>query len=180
MGHQPFETWLMEEHDLSSAEKQELSAHLGSCPACTTLKDNLETTGLLMKTAAVVSPRPGFSERWKVTQAERRAIQHRRQNRIFLLSSFAGAAVCLGGLYAVLRITNFTFADLLVFLARVAAGLIGFFDQARVFLGVNVSGPLSLIFWILVSSGFCILVLIWIYTLWRISFQGAFKNEKDL
>ena len=176
MGHQPFETWLLDEQDLSTAEKQKLGAHLESCPECMALRTNLEATGLLLKTAAVVSPRPGFTERWKATQMERRALQHRRQNRVFFLSSVAGAVVCLGGLYAILRMTNFAFSDLLVFLARIAAGIIGFFNEARVFLGVNVSGPLSLIFWILVSSGFCLLVFIWIYALWRISFQGAFKK----
>jgi hypothetical protein len=178
MGHQPFETWLLDEQDLSPAQRQELDAHLETCSECCELRENLESSVLMLKTAPTASPRPGFTERWKVSLVERRAAQHRRQNHLFFLSSITGAVVCLGGLYAILRTTNFSIADLLVFFAKVATGLIGFFSQAEIFLGVNLSGPLSLIIWILFSSGFCLLVFGWVYTLWRISFRGVLKNEK--
>ncbi|HVP21782.1 MAG TPA: hypothetical protein VMS73_07965 [Anaerolineaceae bacterium] len=179
MGHQPFETWLLEEQDLSPAQRQELNAHLDACPQCYQLKESLEAAVQMLKATPFISPRPGFTERWKISQAERRSHQHRRQTRLFFLSSIAGAVVCLSGLYAILRMSNFSIADLLVFLARVATGIIGFFNQAQVFLLVNLSSPLSIVFWILISSGFCLLVLGWIYMLWRISFRGVLKNEKS-
>jgi len=180
MGHQPFETWLLEEQDLSPAQRQELNAHLDICPQCCELKESLEVAVQMIKTTPAASPHPGFTERWKVNLAERRARQHGRQTRLFFLSSIAGAVVCLGGLYAILQTANFSIADLLVFLASVATGFIGFFNQMQVFLGANLSGPLSIVFWILISSGFCLLVLGWIYLLWRISFRGVLKNEKSI
>jgi hypothetical protein len=179
MGHQPFESWLLDEPELSSPQRQELAAHLESCPECTVLQASLEASTLLLKSTPEVAPAAGFTERWKVNLVERRARQHRRQTRLFFLSSIVGALVCLGGLYAILKIADFSIADLLVSGARVVTGLIGFFSQTGIFLGVNLKGPLPVIFWILISSGFCLLVFGWIYTLYRISFRGVFNNEKS-
>jgi hypothetical protein len=180
MGHQPFETWLLDEEQLSSTQTQELTAHLESCPECTQLREGLEASILLLKSVPAVEPPAGFTERWKVSLVERRARQHRHQTRLFFLSSISGALVALGGLYAILRIANFTIADVMVSGARVLTGLIGFFGQTGIFLGINMRGPLPVIFWILISSGFCLLVFGWIYTLWRISFRGVFNNEKSV
>jgi hypothetical protein len=180
MGHQPFELWLLEEYSLTESQKQELAAHLSACPDCQELRISLAAATALVATAPLVSPSPGFTDRWRVTLAQRRALQHKRQTRLFFLSTVMGALVALGALIAVLGLANISLPDLLVSGAKLLAGLLNLAGDARFYLGTSLNGPLPIVIWILVSVGFCLLIFAWVYLLWRISLQGVPRNEKSL
>ncbi len=180
MGHQPFETWLLEEDELTGEQRQDLAAHLMICPECLELQNALTVTSVLLHTARPISPAPGFTERWKDSLARRRGLQNLRQTRRFFLSVFIGALISLGGLVVVLSLTNFSITDLLVPVAAFIASLFNLAGDAQVLLGINISPALSVVLWILASSSICLLIFGWVYTLWRISFRGVNKNEKSV
>lgn len=179
MGHQPFEIWLLGEQELTESQSQELAAHLVICPECQELRKSLAVTSVLLASPPQASPSPGFTERWKVNLAERRAIQHKRQTRLFFLSTIMGAIVALSGLIGVMNLANISIPDLFVSGAKMLAGLFNLAGDARFYLGSSLAGPLPVILWILVSVGFCLLIFAWFYMLWRISLQGVPRNEKS-
>jgi len=179
MGHQPFEHWLLEENSLTVSQKQELAAHLAACPECQALHLSLAAATGLVATAPLVSPSPGFTDRWKVTLTQRRAVQHKRQTRLFFLSTILGAFVALAALIGVMSLANISLSDLFVSGAKLLAGLLNLAGDARFFIGTSLTGPLPVVIWILVSVGFCLLIFFWGYLLWRISLQGVPRDEKS-
>jgi hypothetical protein len=179
MGHQPFEFWLLEENSLTASQKQELAAHLSGCPECQALHLSLAAATGLVATTPLVSPSPGFTDRWKVTLVQRRAVQHKRQTRLFFLSTIVGALVALGALIGVMALANISLPDLVVSGAKLLAGLINLAGDARFYIGTSLTGPLPVVIWILVSVGFCLLIFFWGYLLWRISLQGVQRDEKS-
>ena len=180
MGHQPFETWLLDEGELNGEQRRELAAHLTICPECLELQRRLTATSVLLRTAQIISPAPGFTQRWKENLAQRRELEYRQQTRRFFFTVFIGALVALGGLVAVLSLTNFSITDIMMPVAAFIASLFSLASDAQMFLGGSVNGPLSVVLWILVSSSVCLLIFGWIYALWRISSRGVNRNEKRI
>ena len=74
MNHQPFETWLLDDKILTPAEKRELNSHLRECKTCTALAE----TGLVLRSARVVAPAPGFALRFQ-HRLEAQKLAERRQ-----------------------------------------------------------------------------------------------------
>ncbi len=180
MGHQPFETWLLEEDVLTAEQRQELVAHLTVCKDCLELQNALTATSALLYTSREVSPAAGFTQRWIQDLPRRREAQSKQQTGRFFLYVFIGALISLGGLIAVLSLTNFSITDILVPVAAFFASLFSLASNAQVFLGINISAPLSLVLWILASGSICLLIFGWVYVLWRISSQGVNKHEKSV
>jgi len=88
MNHQPFEEWLLNDKNLTPAEKRELALHLRTCSYCTALTE----TGLELRSAPVVSPAPGFALRFQQRLAAQKVAERRRKlwGTIILLVSGAG------------------------------------------------------------------------------------------
>ncbi len=180
MGHQPFETWLLEEETLTAEQRQELAAHLMACTACLELQNALIASSAFLHTIAPVSPAEGFTQRWKDKLALRRIVENKLQIRRFFLSVFIGALISLGGLIAVLGLAHFSITDLLVPIVAFFGSLFSLAGDAQVFLGINISAPVSVILWVLVTGSICLLIFGWVYVLWRISSQGVNNHEKSV
>ncbi len=75
MNHQPFEEWLLNDKNLTSAEKRELDLHLRTCINCTALS----ATGLALRSANVVAPATGFTFRFQQRLAAQKVAERRRR-----------------------------------------------------------------------------------------------------
>ena len=75
MNHQPFEDWLLNDKNLTSAEKRELDLHLRTCTHCTALS----ATGLALRSANVVTPAAGFTVRFQQRLAAQKIAERRRK-----------------------------------------------------------------------------------------------------
>ncbi len=180
MGHQPFETWMLEEEVLTGEQRQELAAHLMTCTACLELQNALTASSAFLHTISPVSPAAGFTQRWKEKLALRREAEDKLQIRRFFLPVFIGALISLGGLIAVMGLTNFSITDLMVPIVAFIGSLFSLAGNAQVFLGINLSAPVSVILWVLVTGSICLLIFGWVYVLWRISSQGVKNHEKSV
>ncbi|NJN79758.1 MAG: hypothetical protein HC797_04400 [Anaerolineales bacterium] len=74
MNHQPFETWLLDDAHLTTAEKSELNTHLRTCKTCSALAE----TGLVLRSAKVAEPTAGFTVRFQ----EKLALQKIAERRL--------------------------------------------------------------------------------------------------
>ena len=88
MNHQPFEEWLLNDKNLTPAEKSELNLHLRGCSYCTALTE----TGLELRSAPVVAPAAGFALRFQKRLAAQKVAERRRKlwGVIILLVSGVG------------------------------------------------------------------------------------------
>jgi hypothetical protein len=75
MNHQPFEEWLLNDKNLTSAEKRELDLHMRTCVHCTALS----ATGLALRSANVIAPAAGFTVRCQQRLAAQKIAERRRK-----------------------------------------------------------------------------------------------------
>lgn len=75
MNHQPFETWLLDDKHLTTTEKHELASHLRVCKTCSALAE----TGLVLRSAQVVSPTAGFTVRFQEKLAMQKIAERRQR-----------------------------------------------------------------------------------------------------
>lgn len=87
MNHQPFETWLLDDKHLTTAEKRELDAHLRECRNCSALAE----TGLALRSTRVAAPRPGFALRFQHRLAAQKALERSRRMWGLILLALVGA-----------------------------------------------------------------------------------------
>ena len=107
MIHQPYRTWLIDEPELAAAERAALTAHLGECVECASVREGLARLDALFTAPPLIPAPRNFTARWQ----GRLAAQASRPRWFF-----GGAALSFGAL-AVLALL---FAPLLGGLAQVA------------------------------------------------------------
>jgi hypothetical protein len=178
MCHQPFENWIIEGDSLPPEDRKRLKQHLEVCPQCLRLQGNLQAVHIKLATSRQIAPTEGFKQRWQTTLQHRLDEQHMKQVlqvRRFFLFIGAAAIVSLGLLIAIFLAGGVWIEKLVI-----AANSLQTIDQwtnglRDVFFAVLQFIPpvLPLAAWILVSTVFFVLALIWVVSMWRITFQGV-------
>lgn len=179
MSHELYESWLLSEQSLTAGQKDELKAHLQTCPQCRKIASGWQATRQAILSSGSVAPQPGFSTRWQATLAERRQHKQKLTIRWLLLGLVVSALVSFSTLFVFL--TNTT--ALLDWWLKTSVSLertAGWLSQIGKLLGSwlgNVPGFLPPLFILLViSSAFIILILLWVSVAKQFSFQGAIQS----
>lgn len=177
MNHQPFETWMINDVHLSLEQETVLQSHLATCPECRKLQSGWQAARQALRAAPMIRPAPGFQYRFSASLAQRRALQaHQRQIRNLILGlSISVIATAL--LLLVVILAAASPVDILVRTTEIITGLIGWWNRASRLLIATLQQPVALVIWILLTSGISLLAFGWLFTLWRISLQGAQQNE---
>jgi hypothetical protein len=166
MNHQPFETWLLDEVHLTTAEKQELNAHLRTCKTCTALAE----TGLVLRSAKVIAPAVGFTARFQEKLAIQKIAERRQRlwGLIILLVSGIGLLTWVAMPY----ITTFISAPIewltaiVGYLIFIFTSLQAFTEVLQVFTRVipNFIPPYA---WMILFSAIAGFSLLWTVSIWR-------------
>lgn len=93
--HQLFEEWLFSDKQLPHKDKHTLEEHLETCDSCRQLSASWTEAEGVIKTTPVLSPAPGFTERWHLRLAADRRKRQNKQNIFILIFSAVGAATLL-------------------------------------------------------------------------------------
>jgi hypothetical protein len=182
MSHQPYETWLLDEAELSSDQAQALQDHLQECEQCRELQKTWKNLDVTIQSSPMVSPQPGFSRRWRASLAERRARQQVLQVRRLFIGLIVAALITLLLLAVVIFLTTSP-VNLLVAVFEGVTNLIIRGNQfQRIIVPWLKSVPLIIPIagWVAFSSALSLLSLVWIFSLWRIHSQGVQKNENPV
>jgi predicted anti-sigma-YlaC factor YlaD len=173
MSHQPFETWLLDENNHTQEQEAALQAHLAICAECRQIHTGWQEARLSLKSARMAKPASGFSQRFSASLAQRRAVQaHRRQIRNLILGLSLGLVATAVLLTAVI----FTFSsptEILVSGVEVIMMGVNRWNQVIHVLSAAMMQPIFLVVWILATCGVSVLACVWLFSLWRISVQGA-------
>ncbi len=174
MEHQPFETWILEDTPLSAAQERELHSHLAGCAACQELRSGWQSARATLRSAAPADPQPGFARRFQSGLAERKARQQLQVRRTVL--GLSAGALLVGALIVAAFLLRTSPAGILAGLLGTALALLTTITTLQGILRtwLNVLPPsLLLAVWIPLSTGFAILIAGWVFSLWRVSTQGA-------
>ncbi|GAB4399513.1 MAG: hypothetical protein OHK003_23880 [Anaerolineales bacterium] len=168
MNHQPFETWLLDDKVLTPTEKRELTSHLRTCKTCSALAE----TGLALRSARVVSPKPGFALRFQHKLAEQKLAEQRRRLWGMIVLALGGIGLA-GWLLAPIAISIAT--SPVEWLISAASIFLFIFSSLQAF------GDLFTVFarilpdflppyaWMVLISGLAGMGLLWTVSLWRIA-----------
>jgi anti-sigma factor RsiW len=173
--HQPFETWLLDEAELTSEQQHELREHLEACSRCAALRPAWRQVHYLIQSSPIVEPAAGFNQRWRTGMAERRVAQQRRQVRRFLSGAVFGSLVSLLLLVSQILMSEsplnlmvMTFRNIIHFANEISQ------TQAIALTWLRTLPPiLPLAGWIIISASFSVIAVIWAISVWRISSRGV-------
>ena len=178
MNHQPFENWIFEERPLNSNQEQSLKLHLKDCKTCDTSQKAWQSLQNEMNQAKMISPVPGFSQRWLTSLPQRRLREQRRQAKKFVLFLVGAASLSLI-LLIVLMIMDQSPLDWIIGgLHTIAQVTIRFKQIQLVTYSILKSLPpfVPVIAWIFFTLPLGLLSMTWIGALWRISMQGVVEK----
>lgn len=178
MSHQPYENWIIAGEHLPPDEQSQLNQHIADCPQCRQLKCSLHAVQTRLANTAQAAPAEGFTNRWLALRQARLAEQQSRQilqvRRFFL---FMGTALILSLMLLIgMLLTGGNWLDMLTNAANRLSTFNQWFVDAQdfMFILLQITPPaLPVALWIVISSVFCILALVWIVSIWRITAQGA-------
>ena len=177
MCHQPFETWLLEGKEITKEERNMLQSHLDECAQCSKLHQSWQSVRSKMKTSRMISPEPGFTSRWKDNLAKKMQEQQMRQvfklRRFFLYLGTANVLTMI--LLVSFILINGSPVNWFVSTLNQLLDLTIWLGQAQHFVVslIQALPPIfPITFWVILTTGLSTLALIWVVSLWKISFQG--------
>ncbi|MBI5825842.1 MAG: hypothetical protein HZB18_17580 [Chloroflexi bacterium] len=168
MNHQPFETWLLDDKYLSTAEKRELDSHLRTCRTCSALSE----TGLALRSARVISPAAGFALRFQQKLAVQKVAERRRRLWGLIVLIVSGAALLswftAPVVYAFISAPVEWLTAAVGYLLFVFTSVQAFSEIVEVLarMAPNFIPPYA---WMVMLSTLAGLGLIWVVSIWRFS-----------
>ena len=95
MNHRPFEDWLLDDEPLTPQQARDLQVHVRSCAACAAIAES----NLALHATRLISPKSGFTDRFRVQLEKRRREQRWRQviGTIILVLGGVGLVYWLAG-----------------------------------------------------------------------------------
>ena len=175
MNHRPFEEWLLDNESLTQEQKLELDDHLKLCPHCSALV----SVDKVLRSPVIASPSPGFSDRFKLKLNAERVLRRRRLFWGFNLLGFLTVILIVFISYQL--VGNWTVSPSELFVNMVT----WFTDiaiTARTFGSVGLAlinfvlGIIPLPFWFSFIAGGFLLVLVWILSLWKLSYSTQVRR----
>jgi hypothetical protein len=178
MSHQPYETWILDQQNLSGDDRRALLSHLDDCPQCLRLQRRWQMVHQELTYPRMVTPAPGFTQRWQTGLAERKAREQRKQAWKIAGMLFTAALVVL------LLMTAYTLAtssltDWLVGLVGIVSSTSGLLNLGIHFIQNWLSStPLAvnLVLWIYLTVSIALLTFVWVLVLWRTNLVGVFNR----
>lgn len=168
MNHQPFESWLLDDLPLAPEQKRELDSHLRTCLHCTALAE----TGLSLHAPRMVSPAPGFAQRFQVRLVAQRIADRRRRFWGLVVFSMAGMAALLLLTVPLLGRVTSSPAEwinlMLGYFLFIVSSVQTFTEVGSVFLRV-MPGFVPSYVWMALASALAGISLLWTVSIWRIT-----------
>lgn len=168
MNHYKYEALIFAEGPLPPAERTALEAHLQECQECSRLLSAWQGVQAEMQAAPALDPQPGFTARWQARLDLERQQVSKKQVGAVLGFSLAGAGLLLVTLVVIFwPVLESPKAYLYAFVYQ-AINLLFAADMVQGFLvGLtrSLSGPVSVITWIVLLGLACQLAVIWLVSL---------------
>jgi predicted anti-sigma-YlaC factor YlaD len=179
MEHQPFERWIFEAETLSDEQTSALQDHLQECGQCRGIADAWHAVEQEIMLATMVSPAPGFTQRWKAHLIEQRRIAERRQLIAIGVSILTGmvvvASLLLMRFVILYQSSN---VDLLSWLGEVLR-VVEHLNLVRQILGAVFSSMLStvpLVFRVAIPTALAGLSTLWFFSMARLGMMSVQKE----
>lgn len=173
MNHQPYETWILDEHPVSDEHKIALEEHLKTCPECVKLKRSWVMVEKTLISTPVKQAPARFVNDWKGSLAARKRAQEKKQARTLLISLCSGGVAIMIAL-AALFLPEFSLISVGVgFVTTLVQLLTGLENFWSIIFRLSRSIPVStiIITGVLISSWIILACLAWGLSIWKLAFR---------
>ncbi len=175
MNHQPYETWILDDVELTGDQRHQMDMHLKDCSECRRLADGWHSAVKVIQTSPEVTLKAGFTRRFMDSLPERKVRRQRSlARRLFWgLSISAGAALMTGMGFLLTLNSPITW---IVNSVNAVLDLASTFTviQSTLQSWLNVIPlPLTLLLALAVLSWFSLIGSAWVFTMWKINQQGV-------
>lgn len=175
MNHQTYEEWALMPESLSPEEHQSLKQHLAECESCRKLSANWAKAESLLQEAALVGPAPGFTQRFTASLAARKAKEHRRQVRKFLIIL---GVILLAAMTTVSIFYYTTNSPITVIesIFKTGAQLVTIWENIKAVSGsITRIAPAAIFLPVLVIGGIVLagMTSVWLATIWKFTLAGG-------
>jgi hypothetical protein len=175
MNHQPFETWILDESELSQVQKHDLLEHLEICPKCASLEKNWKSARQEIRSMPAVNAPAGFHTRWHASLADRRRAHELQQTRtllIILVSSAIAILITLG----IFLLPHTSMVSLLVSMLTGFMQVVNSISEIWTFITSMLRfAPASFLISVGVIVSLCtsLITIIWVFSFYRITMKGT-------
>lgn len=170
MNHRPFEDWLIEDQPLTPEQNQELKHHLKTCATCTALTE----VDLMLRSARQIAPGTGFSERFQLRmEAEKKLLRKRQLWGLGILGmvTFLSMGFLAFQLYSVwLSSPAEIFVTWVTWWVTLVSSIRTYGSVGLALLKIA-TGFIPLPLWLGMAGGSFLLVLVWVTSLWKLSYS---------
>lgn len=166
MNHQPFETWLLDELNLTATQKQELNTHLRVCKTCTALAQ----TSLVLRSAKVIEPNAGFTLRFQEKLAIQKIVERRKKLWGAIVLTLSG--IGLTAWFVLPYLVTFASAPIewlttaVSYILFIFTSLQAFTEIIQVFTRV-IPNFIPAYVWMIIFSAIAGFSLLWTISIWR-------------
>jgi hypothetical protein len=175
MNHLPFEAQIIDNHPMDEPQQQALKVHLVECVQCRTLQTKWLMVESQLRSVPMVTPAPGFHQRWQASLSLRHAREQRHKAVRFLCILLGANLISLIVILVSTLLTG-SAVQWLVSTINTITGLFQFWSQIEevAYAVLQLLPPVApIILMVLSACGLCLAIAFWVISLWRISFQGV-------
>ena len=172
VSHSPFEEWLLNNNPVTPEQQRDLDLHLRTCASCSALVE----TGKVLGTAKLATPASGFTMRFQVRLAERKAAERRQKLWGMIWFTLAGVGLLMWTVMPYLAsflASPASWISVVVgWLVFIGTTLFALVDAGAVILSI-IPRFLSPFAWLVLLSTFAGMGLLWSVSIWRFARSNA-------
>ena len=175
MKHSLYESWILEDVQLSEVQQQDLDAHLKECNECRRLADGWQNAAKMLHTSPEITVKPGFTRRFMDSLPERKA----RRQRSLARRLFWGLALSGGMTFLAAAIAFIAVKSPVALLVDFISGFLNLSTtislvQSTLQRWLQISPlPLTIALSLVVISWISLISTAWVFTMWKINQQGV-------
>jgi len=175
MNHQPYETWILDDVELTGEQRHQMDTHLKECSDCRRLADGWHSAVKVIRTSPEGTLKAGFTRRFMDSLPERK-VRHQRSlaRRLFWGLSISAGVVFMTGMGFLLTLNS-----PITWIVNSDNAVLNFLStfsviQSTLQSWLNISPlPLTLLLVLAVLSWFSLIGSAWVFTMWKINQQGV-------
>ena len=175
MNHQIYEEWALMPEYLSPEEQKALEQHQKECESCRKLAENWAAVESILISAPPAVPEPGFTARFAASLESRKAKEHKRQVRRFLLILGLILVVAMSTVSIFYYSTHSPMA-IIEGLFDTGAKMITFWENIKtVARSMSRLTPTAILIPMILTTAIVVggMTLVWVATMWKFSLTGG-------
>ena len=175
MNHQTYEEWALMPEYLSPEEKQALELHMEECESCKQLAESWAKIETFLLDVKPVEPTAGFTARFAANLVDRKAKEHKKQVRKFLIVLSIILIVAMSTV-SIFYYTSNSPIGIIEGVFKTGAQMLTLWESAKTIVSsVTNLAPVGLVLPVLAIGSIVItgMTSVWLATIWKFTLAGG-------